>query len=170
MSLETIETLAVTIVGIITGSLVTLYVSYKVDSYRDKKRDEKRLKSAAMTVASEIHSHKEYLLALINGQEMLRDIAVKLTDIQWEQNQKGIWELNPSLGVLFRRYFDVLERNKTKQFTHDSDLEEEFKNLLELADECLEKANFPLRRVDYIADTLRVVVKESSSIEVVDDR
>jgi len=166
MSTEIIETLIVTIVGVVAGSLITLFVSYKVDTYRDKQRDEKRLKSVVKTVASEIHSHKEYILELIDGQEMLRDLVVKLTDIQWEQNQKDIWELDPSAGVLFRRYFDALERIKTKQFTHDCNLEEEFKPLLKLADECLERANFPLRRVEFIADTLRVVVKESSLKEV----
>ena len=170
MFLETIETLIVTIVGVVVGSLITLFVSYKVDSYRDKQRDEKRLKSVAKTVASEIHAHKEYVLSLIDGQEILKDIEVKLTDIQWEQNQKDIWELDPSKGVLFRRYYDALGKIKTKQFNHDSNLEVEFKTLLKLADECLESANFPLRRVEYIADTLRTVVKESSSKEVEKNR
>ena len=166
MSLETIETLIVTIVGVVVGSLITLFVSYKVDTYRDKKRDEKRLKSVAKTVASEIHAHKEFLLSVINGQETLKDKEVKLTDKQWEQNQKDIWELDPSTGVLFRRYYDRLGKIKTKQFTHDSNFEVEFKPLLKLADECLEKANFPLQRAVSKADLLRTVVKESPSKEV----
>ncbi len=147
MSLETIETLIVTIVGVVVGSLITLFVSYKVDSYRDKQKDEKRLKSVAKTVASEIHSHKEYIEALLSGDEMLKDHNAKLSDNQWEKNQKDIWELDPSIGVIFRKYYDELNKMKNKQFTHDSDLDLEFATSLKLAKECLNKADFPYRNV-----------------------
>lgn len=127
-------------------------MSYKVENFREKQRNKRRLQAVARTIASEVHAHKEAIELLFKNRETLKGLWSKFTDTQWQQYQNELWELSPTLGVLFRRYYDAIEAIKTKQFTLDSNIKKEFAPLEKLAITCLEKADFPLRTFSEILE------------------
>ena len=141
------------IVGAVVGALITLFASYGFESFREKQRNEKRRTSIARTIASEIYFHSEAVEALLKGTETIKTIREKFTDFQWQQYQNELWGLDPLLGVLFRKYYNELENMKTG-LNHNSKLEKEFAPLMELAKECLRKADFPMRKGGAVASVI----------------
>lgn len=144
----------------IAGVLIGTLLSHKLQNIREKQRNESRRQSAARTIASEIHGHKEAVEALLNRKDItIKETRDKLDNVQWRQQQKDIWKLDPSLGVLFRQYYDELENMKSRQFTFDSYLEKEFAPLIEKAEECLKGANFPYSKLK-ASDSLTINTSE----------